>query len=176
MEKFCFDLTVVVVGSERQRLVREVTAYLDQAAIAFDVCDNIYSAAAIMAICPAETNLLIVGCFTALTAENMRIFSLVPKGRKISFCCVIQKWFEHLQPLATAAARPGVFIITTIDEIETVIKQCGGDTAVRQKTKGKDFTSRIASLADNFFLTQAEHDALLGASHNAATENRIFTE
>lgn len=176
MEKFCSDLTVIVVGSERQRLVREITAYLDQAAIAFNLCDDIYLAAAEMAICPAGTNLLIVGCFTALTAEKMRIFSLVPKDRNISFCCVIQKWFDHLQPMATAAARPGVFIVNNIDEIEIVIKQCGGDTAVRQKTKSNDFASRIASLADNFFLTQAEHDALLGATNNAAAENRTFTE
>jgi hypothetical protein len=176
MEKFCSDLTVIVVGSELQRLVREITAYLDQTAIAFDVCEDIYSAAAEIAICPAETNLLIIGCFTALTAENMRIFSLVPKGRNIFFCCVIQKWFDHLQPLATAAARPGVFIITAFDELENVIKQCGGDTAARPKTKNRDFASRIASLADNFFLTQAEHDALLGATNDAATENRTFTE
>jgi hypothetical protein len=176
MEKFCSDLTVIVVGSERQRLIREIIAYLDHAAIAFDVCEDIYSAAAEMAVCPAETNLLIVGCFSSLTAEKMRIFSLVSKGGKISFCCVIQKWFDHLQPMATAAARPGVFIINNIDEIEIVIKQCGGDTAVRQKTNGRDFASRIASLADNFFLTQAEHDALLGAPCNAAAENRTFTE
>lgn len=176
MEKFCSDLRVIVVGNDRQRLVREITAYLGQTAIAFDVCDDIYWAAAELALCPAETNLLIVGCFTALTAENMRIFSLVPKGRNISFCCVIQKWFDHLQPLATAAARPGVFIINAVDELENVIKLCGGETAVPQKMKGRDFASRIASLADNFFLTQAEHDALLGASRNAAAENHTFTE
>jgi hypothetical protein len=178
MEKFYSDMTAIVVGSSRQNLIRETIVFLDQIDIAFELCEDIYSAAAAIAAAPAGQNLLVVGCFTALTVENMRLFSLVPRDKKVFFCGIIKKWFDHLQPKAIAAVQAGVFVINNVEQLENIIAQhrCATTAAMPLKVAGKSFSSRIASLADTFFLTQAEHDALLGANHNANTENRTFTE
>lgn len=171
MESLSTDITAIVVGGKKQTLVAEAIACLARLNVPYELCDDIYSAVATFIANPAD-NLLVVGCFTALTAENMRLFSLAPKGKKVSFCCILKNWSGHFQPKAMTAAQAGVFIINDAEHIEHIIKQCGTvETVAKPKTGGRDFASRITSLADKFFLTQAEQDALLGVSHNAATEN-----
>ncbi|MDO8303558.1 MAG: hypothetical protein Q7T18_09980 [Sedimentisphaerales bacterium] len=178
MEKYYSGFAAVVVGHGRQRLVQETADHLDRLSIPFEICEDIYSAAATIATSLAGSNLLVIGCFSAMTAENMRFFSLSPKDKKVSFCCIVQKWSDTMQPSATAAAQAGVIVINTVQQLESIIKQCKGPepAAVRPKATGRDFASRIASLADNFFLTQAEQDALLGVNDNANTENHFVTE
>ena len=171
MENLSTDITAIVVGGKKQTLVAEAIACLARLNVPYELCDDIYSAVATLIANPAD-NLLVVGCFTALTAENMRLFSLTPKGKKVSFCCILKKWSDHVQPKAMAAAEAGVFVIHDAEHIEMIIKQCRHtEAAAKPKAGGRDFASRITSLADKFFLTQAEQDALLGVSHNAATEN-----
>jgi hypothetical protein len=168
MEKCRSDITAIVVGNARQTLVHTITAYLNRKNISSKVCEDIYTAVAAMAAAPAGTNLLVIGGFTTLAAEDMRLFSLALNGKKVVYCCLIEKWFAHLQTKLAAAARAGVIVINSTEQIENAIKQCQTfDTAVQQKAIGRDFASRIASLADNYFLTQAEHDALLGVEEHA---------
>jgi len=176
MENLCSNITAIVVGNKKQTLVAEAATCLDRINIPYKLCEDIYSAVVMIVTAPAD-NLLVIGCFTALTAENMRLFSLAPKGKKVSFCCILKKCSDHLQPKAMAAAQAGVFVINDAEHIEIIIKQCRNtEVAVaKPKTGGRDFASRITSLADNFFLTQAEQDALLGVSHNAATKNIAIT-
>jgi hypothetical protein len=178
MEKYCSDFAAIVVGHKRQDIIQKTIAYLDRINVPFEMCENVYSAAAIIATASTGSTLLVVGCFSSLTVENMRLFSLAPRDKKVFFCCILQKWFDHLSPSTLAAAQAGVFVINRAEQIDSVIKQCKGtETAtVRSKVPGRDFASRIASLADKFFLTQVEQDALLGADHNANTENHPFTE
>jgi len=176
MENLCTDITAIVVGGQKQKLVAEAVACIERINIPYELCDDIYSAVAMIVTAPAG-NLLVVGCFTTLTSENMRLFSLVPKGKKVSFCCILKKWSDHFQPKVMAATQAGVFVINDAEHIEIIIKQCRhSEAAAKPKTGGRDFSSRITSLADKFFLTRAEHDALLGVNHNAATENNAITK
>jgi len=178
MANFCSGLTAVVIGTARQKLIHEVTSYFNQVNIPFVIYEDVYSALAAMTTAPAEVNLLVVGCFETLAVEDMRLFSLVPKGRNVFFCCIIKKWFEFLQIRLLEAVKAGIFVVNSVEQIDDVIKQCRGvktPVAARQKTEDRDFAARIASLADSFFLTQAEQEALLGAEYNEDTEN-IFTK
>jgi hypothetical protein len=177
MENLCTDITAIVVGGTKQTLVAEAVACLNRINIPYELCEDIYSAVAMISAASAGGNLLVIGSFTALTTENMRLFSLAPKGRKVSFCCILKNWSGHFQPKAMTAAQAGVFIINDAEHIEHIIKQCGTvETVTKPKTGGRDFASRITSLADKFFLTQAEQDALLGVNNNAAAENNTVTK
>jgi hypothetical protein len=177
MEKICLDLTAIVVGSPRRNFVEQAASHLAHTNISYEICEDVYSAAAIMANAPAGKNLLIVGCFAALMVENMRLFSLSPKDKKVFFCCIMEKWFQPLQSSLLAAAKTGVFIVNSAEQIADVIEQCtNASSIVRQKTGGRDFTARIGSLADSFFLTQAEQDALLGIEHDTDAAKSVFTE
>lgn len=97
MDNFCSGLTAIVVGTTRQKLIHEITAYLDRINIPYKICEDVYSALAAMATAPAGLNLLVIGGFETLSVEDMRLFSMTPKGRRVFFCCVIKKWVESLQ-------------------------------------------------------------------------------
>jgi hypothetical protein len=179
MEKLCSELTAVVVGTKKQSIIREIIVLLNRINIPFKVCEDIYSAAATLATASSGTNLLVVGCLTALTAENMRLFAVEPEGRQVWFCCMMEKWHEHLHNRFMAAAKAGAYVINNVRQLENVITQCRGSDLARsslpEKANGRDFATRIASLADSFFLTQAERSALLGVDGDGNSEN-FFSE
>jgi hypothetical protein len=166
MEKI-WDLSAIVVVGARQKLIRDIIAQLDQLNTPYMVCEDIYAVVARLAALPAGANIVAVGSIAAFM--DMRILSLAPAGGKIRFCCIAKRSFGPMQGRLFELAKAGVFVIDSAEKIESVINQCRIENTACSEEKGgrKDFSQRIAAIADSFFLTQAEQDALLGVQSNA---------
>jgi hypothetical protein len=173
MENFCFDLTAIVVGSRRHTAIQQITNVFTQKNIVYEYCENIYSALAFIGKVPAGANVIVIGNFVPLTADTVRFFSLTPKYVTVKFCCIAEKLCEPMQSILRHSAKNDVIFINRAEQLLPIIQEyrISNDIDIGPLTNGKDFASRISLIADNFFLTEAEQNALLGDKSDESFAN-----
>jgi hypothetical protein len=177
-----FQLQAIVVGGSSDEFVRIASGLLDSYSLAIIRCPDVYSSVPRLHEGPGG---VVVGRFEELRKEDGRFFDIA-RAYGFACCCFVDEAFAGNRREIFKAMERGVFIVTKAEEIEEILaglsgsgnarepkvrnkgerglvgnvveKILGGTTPQRSKPRAKSGFSK-----DEFSMTQAELDALLGA-------------
>jgi len=153
----CFD--AIVLGSVADDFVRHAMDLLDEGGVEFTLCEDVYSAVAMLAKNDEAGNALIIGRVEQLSREEGYLFKKL-QGSNLVCCCFADGNLVRKQRQILSAIQAGAFVINDPARMrELIAKFSRGDWAC-SASEIKDKSS--SALDDEFIITKAEMDALLG--------------
>ena len=176
------QLQAIVVGSSSDDFVRNVLNLSVSHDLDIVRCDDVYSS-----VCKLDEAVVgvVVGRFEELCREDGRFFDIA-RAHGFRCCCFVDKAAARRQRELVQAMKRGVFIVTEIGKIDEVLTELSGGHSVAKsraaddgrrglignvidKILGDGVVGRPVTggasgfLKDEFLMTKAETDALLGA-------------
>ena len=176
------QLQAIVVGGSSDEFVRSVLNLLDSYGLDITRCPDVYSSVPKLREAPGG---VVVGLFKELCKEDGRFFDIA-RACGFSCCCFVDEGFAGNRRELVKAMERGVFIVTEVEGIEEVLSGLSGRSNARKpetqnnaerglignvvdKILGDPMPGRSKPRAksgfskDEFSMTKAELDALLGA-------------
>lgn len=145
------DPAVIVVGERNEAFVVEAVQLARQYELEPMRCDDVYSAAAILA--RANRCVAVIGRFGDMTREDGAVFHLAHRAGA-QCCCLLNEDIAAEREKILGAVRQGVHLVGETEEVGDFLEGClaGGPFASRHDDglKGKDCR-----------VTKAELEALL---------------
>jgi len=163
------QLQAIVVGSSSDEFVRDVLNLPDGYNIEIVRCEDVYSG-----VCKLGEALggVVVGRHEELAREDGRFFDV---ARKYGYtcCCFVDKNLAGRQRELAKAMERGALLVTELGEIDEVLMELSHrSSAHKSRARGDGGRGLIGRspaggasglLKDEFLMTKAELDALLGA-------------
>jgi hypothetical protein len=150
-------VTAVVLGSEKWDQTTLFCRVLGRNSIEYTVCHDQFSALAV--ILAAETAVLVIGPIYFWQSNHGFLNGLLAIGKDIRQICLTTDAKAVFG--ASLHKTPQVSMIHSVDELSDILQNFKPISATATSAKSNFFEKRMASLADKFFLTKAEQDALL---------------
>ena len=163
------QLQAIVVGSSSDEFVRDVLNLPEGYDIEITRCEDVYSS-----VCKLGEAIggVVVGRHEELGREDGRFFDI---ARMYGFtcCCFVDKNLVSRQRELVKAMERGVLVVTELGEIDEMLMELSSSSAP-YKPRGRRDAGRgpvgrsvtggaSGLLKDEFLMTKAETDALLGA-------------
>lgn len=184
------QLEVVVVGGSSDEFVQCVMNLLGGCGVEHILCEDVYSAVGKMAVgkmaVGRASNGVVIGRLGQLSREDGRFFHIAHRNG-LACCCLADKDLAERRGQVLSAIKAGVFVAIEPKEIlEVLMKLLGGgdvgpadeqqpgetrallDKVMRGLLAGgragsSENSRALDFLKDEFLMTRAELDALLGA-------------
>jgi hypothetical protein len=155
----------IVVGNSNH--IGRISEVLARSGISFTICKDVFETALEVAVSKAD-KLIVIGCILALSFENFKIVELFADKDGVKFCGISQNCPAKLaQDFQRFTTKTNVCTAASPEEVLKLIEQSSSVRAdagvIKVESKHTDsFHKKMAALADRFFLTKAEQDALMG--------------
>jgi hypothetical protein len=176
------QLQAIVVGGSSDEFVRGASNLLDSYGLDIIRCPDVYSGVSRLRETPGG---VVVGRFEELCKEDGRFFDIA-RAYGFACCCFVDEGFAGNRRELVKAMERGVFFVTGTEEIEEVLTRFSGpDNALepeRRNDAGRGLIGNVIKTIlgdtapqsskpraksgfskDEFSMTKAELDALLGA-------------
>jgi hypothetical protein len=176
------QLQAIVVGGSSDEFVRSGSNLLDSYGLDIVRCPDVYSSVSKLREAPGG---VVVGRFEELCKEDGRFFDIA-RAYGFACCCFVDEGFAWNRRELVKAMERGVFIVTEAEEIEEVLAGFSGrsndrepgnrnnaerglignviDKILGDTASGRSKPGTKSGFSKNeFSMTQAELDALLGA-------------
>jgi hypothetical protein len=150
-------VTAIVLGSEKWDQTALVCKALTQNTIEYTVCGDQISALAAILAC--KTAVLVIGPVYFCQSSHGFLNAVVPAGKNVQQICLIM--YSATASGASTDMMPQMHVIRSIGEFTDILQNFKVISTAPAAAKSDFFEKRMASLADKFFLTKTEQDALL---------------
>ena len=149
---FSSPLWAIIVGNRGDEFVSYTEKLLNSSGIEAIICEDIYSAVCKLTISRGK-DIHVIGRIEHLSVEKGRFFDKAQENN-VSCYCLVNKISQGQQVLM--AKEKGAFVVKGPEQLKEVVTEMVGD---EQDSKIKRSTTFDK---DEFAMTQAELDALLG--------------
>ncbi len=149
----------IAVGAASDDFVQYTMDLLDESGVDFILCGDVYSAVVTLAKSNEVGNILIIGRLEQLSREEGHLFQKLRESSLVC-CCFAGGNLVHRQKQILTAMEAGAFVIEDPGRMrELIAKFSAGDLAYPlSEIKDKN----LSTFDDEFTVTEAEMDALLG--------------
>ena len=154
----------IIVASKTGGQGKSIVAILERSGIEYVFCGDIYQAVGYLAGNQQDGRVFfILGDFTELSREDMRLFDICRLNGRAWCCCIFEGKRLRISRAVTAAAKAGAFVVSDVNELERIIEKiqvkAGGGFVPELEMIKNSGAERLN--ADRIKLSQAELDALL---------------
>ena len=149
----------IVLGSVADDFVRHAMDLLAEGGVEFILCEDVYSAVATLAKNDIAENVLIIGRLEQLSKEEGCFFQKLHKGGLVC-CCFAAGNLIRRQKQILSAMEAGAFVIDDPARMRELIAKFSAGSLARSSSEIKD--KSLSAFDDEFIITKAEMDALLG--------------
>jgi len=148
---------VIIIDSSADEFVRRTLKLVSDCEIDYELCPDIYSAAAQL-VTNHKRNIFIIGRFEALNKEAGWIFRKADEG---DVCCCCLACSAASRRKAAAFKGAGIFVVSELEDVEAEVMKVLQTGFAFAPRIGK--RSSVVFNREQFAASRAEIDALLDA-------------
>jgi len=145
-------LWAIIVGNLGDEFVSYTEQLLNSYRVEAVICEDIYSAVCKLTINRGK-DILVIGRIEHMSVEKGRFFDKAQKNN-VSCCCLVNKVSQGQQVLM--AKEKGAFVVNGPEQLKELVTEMVSDGEALKNKRSTTFDK------DEFAMTQAELDALLG--------------